>query len=133
MAPRHQRGQPLWYLRSDLRLFSWRSVSEVHRAPDQEFHQIRFLQGPQVVRFDLKIIYQAPLLKRGGLSMPGLLREDLGNQVSPHQVLAANWTEIATFFRYPPEIRKIIYTTVHHRGLPPTAKKSDQSHVHSPK
>jgi len=23
----------------------------------------------------------------------------------------ANWAEIATFFKYPPEIRKIIYTT----------------------
>ena len=35
----------------------------------------------------------------------------MGREVSRHKSWRNNWTEISTFFRYPEEIRKLIYTT----------------------
>jgi transposase-like protein len=43
-----------------------------------------------------------------------------------------NWTEIATFLKYPPEIRKIIYTTNMIESYRRQIKKGHQEKEHFP-
>lgn len=60
---------------------------------------------------DLKTIYQASTEKQGLLALEKL--EEKWGQKYPHVISSwrNNWTELATFFKYPPSIRKLIYTT----------------------
>lgn len=60
---------------------------------------------------DLKPIYQAAT-EEEGLEMLDRFEERWGDKY-PLAIKSwrRNWNEIATFFRYPREIRKIIYTT----------------------
>jgi len=60
---------------------------------------------------DLKAIYQSPTEERA-LEKLDELEETWGKKY-PSSVASwrNNWPQIATFFKYPPEIRKIIYTT----------------------
>jgi putative transposase len=64
----------------------------------------------QVTR-DLKNIYTAPS-EEAAHSELDLFEKEWGKKY-PYigQSWRKNWAEIATFFKYPPEIRKIIYTT----------------------
>jgi len=60
---------------------------------------------------DLKGIYKATT-EESGLEALGKLEEKWGKKY-PLSIKSwySNWSELATFFKYPPEIRKIIYTT----------------------
>lgn len=60
---------------------------------------------------DLKAIYQAPTREAGETKLL-----ELSERWSEHYAIAvrsweANWEELATMFAYPPEIRRLIYTT----------------------
>lgn len=63
------------------------------------------------VAVDLKKIYSSPS-ESSGVEELDLFEREWGKKY-PYIVQSwrNNWSEIATFFKYPPEIRKIIYTT----------------------
>ncbi|NLW49019.1 MAG: IS256 family transposase [Firmicutes bacterium] len=80
-------------------------------------HQIRnsfkYVPRKHVTEFmnDLKPVYQAPSEKEG-LRYLDLLEEKWGTKyVLAVKPWRANWDELATFFDYPAELRKIMYTT----------------------
>lgn len=60
---------------------------------------------------DLKKIYSAPSEEMGALELDHL--EDKWGDKYPHVIKSwrRNWEEISTLFKYPPEIRRLIYTT----------------------
>jgi transposase-like protein len=76
-------------------------------------NSIRYVSYKDVkkVTTDLKKIYGAPS-ESAGLEELDLFADEWGKKY-PYIVQSwrNNWSEIATFFKYPPEIRKIIYTT----------------------
>ncbi len=80
-------------------------------------HQIRnstrFVSYKDIKEFtaDLKTIYQA-VNQEEGLRALDIFDEKWGSKY-PLAVKSwrNNWAEISTFFRYPEEIRKLIYTT----------------------
>lgn len=80
-------------------------------------HQIRnstkYVSYKDLKKFtsDLKPVYQATT-EEEGLEMLDRFEEKWGDKY-PLAIKSwrRNWSEIATFFRYPKEIRKIIYTT----------------------
>jgi transposase-like protein len=80
-------------------------------------HQIRsstrYVSYKDLKKFvaDLKPIYQAAT-EAEGLEMLDRLEERWGSKY-PLSIKSwrNNWAEISTFFKYPPEIRRIIYTT----------------------
>lgn len=59
---------------------------------------------------DLKSIYQAPSEKEGSAALDDFARKW---EKYPHVAISwrKNWSELATFFKYPSEIRNLIYTT----------------------
>lgn len=65
----------------------------------------------KAVTADLKPIYKAPTEEAGLLELERF--EEKWNEKYP--IIAKswrdNWAELSTFFQYPPELRKIIYTT----------------------
>ncbi len=78
-------------IRNSLRYVSWKEKGKVASA--------------------LKEIYQAPTLEMAELKLEELEREWKGKY--PHVVRSwkKNWEELMTYFEYPYEMRKIIYTT----------------------
>ncbi len=76
-------------------------------------NSIRYVSYKDVkkVTADLRPIYTAPS-EQAGLEELNRFEKKWGDKY-PLIVRSwqANWAEIATFFKYPPEIRKIIYTT----------------------
>lgn len=65
----------------------------------------------KAVAADLKRIYTAPTLEQAESELS--LFEEKWNTKYPHisKSWRKNWTELSTFYKYPPEIRKLIYTT----------------------
>ena len=80
-------------------------------------HQIRyttkFVYYKDVKAFikDLKSIYQADTLEMAELGLDQL--EEKWGKKYPSSVSSwrTNWPQLSTYFKYPPEIRKVIYTT----------------------
>lgn len=80
-------------------------------------HQIRaslrYLASKHHKEFikDLKLVYRAPSLEVAEAELASL--EDKWGAKCPAAVAGwrQNWTNLSTFFAYPPEIRKMIYTT----------------------
>lgn len=80
-------------------------------------HQIRyttkFVSYKDVKAFikDLKSIYQADTLEMAELGLDQL--EEKWGKKYPSSVSSwrTNWPQLSTYFKYPPEIRKVIYTT----------------------
>jgi transposase-like protein len=60
---------------------------------------------------DLKAIYTAPTLEAAELAREQLEEKWESRYPASVRVWKDNWELIVTFFRYPPEIRKFIYTT----------------------
>ena len=60
---------------------------------------------------DLKTIYQSSTEQQGRSALGKF--EDKWGKKYPHVISSwrSNWPELATFFKYPPAIRKLIYTT----------------------
>ena len=65
----------------------------------------------KIIAKDLKLIYSAPTEKAAIIQLENL--EKKWDKKYPHisKQWRNNWTELATFFKYPAEIRKLIYTT----------------------
>lgn len=95
-------------------------------------HQIRnstrYLSYKDLKEFiaDLKLVYQA-VTEQAALENLDSLEEKWGKKY-PAAIRSwrNNWTELSTYFKYPPEIRKLIYTTNSignfNRGLRKTTK-----------
>ena len=76
-------------------------------------NSIRYVSYKDVKKLlaDLKLVYTAPS-ETAALEMLDLFEAAWGSKYPlVVQSWRRNWSEIATFFKYPPEIRKLIYTT----------------------
>ena len=74
---------------------------------------IRYIASKNQKEFmkDLKPVYQAPTEEAGLLALDKL-EEKWGDKYPfPIKSWRNNWNNLAVFFNYPPEIRKMIYTT----------------------
>ena len=60
---------------------------------------------------DLKTIYQAPTAEQAEMGLRDFEEKWDKTHPSISQSWRRNWERIITFFAYPPEIRKVIYTT----------------------
>jgi len=80
-------------------------------------HQIRyttkFVASKDIKAFmaDLKNIYQAPNEEAAGIALDELDEKWGSKYPSSVSSWRSNWAQLSTYFKYPPEIRKIIYTT----------------------
>ncbi len=63
------------------------------------------------VAADLKAIYQSPTAEKGEMELTAFEEKWDKTHPSIGQSWRRNWERITTFFSYPPEIRKVIYTT----------------------
>jgi len=73
---------------------------------------IKYIPHKDRKRFchDLKTIYSAPT-EEAGFQALEQVKKDWPNYKAQLKRWEVNWTELATFFQYPEEIRRIIYTT----------------------
>ena len=73
---------------------------------------IKFVTHKEKKKFcqDLKTIYSAPT-EEAGLQALDAVKENWPGYLAQLKRWETNWTEISTFFQYPEEIRRIIYTT----------------------
>ena len=78
-------------LRNSLRFVSWKDYKAVTR--------------------DLKAIYQPPTEEAGLQALEGLATAWNSRYPQISRSWQANWTNLTTFFAYPADIRKVIYTT----------------------
>ena len=78
-------------VRNSLRFVSWKDYKAVTR--------------------DLKAIYQAPTVEAGQQTLEAFAAawDCRYPQISQNRL--SNWTNLATFFAYPADIRKVLYTT----------------------
>lgn len=76
---------------------------------------------------DLKAVYNAPNLTAAEEAF--LIFKETWNKKYPHAILSweRNWGELTTFFKYPLEIRKMIYTTNTIESLNSTIRKYTRS------
>lgn len=76
-------------------------------------NSIRYVSYKDVKKVvaDLKPVYSAPNEEAGLEALRQFESKWAGKYPLILRSWQANWAEIATFFKYPPEIRKIIYTT----------------------
>ena len=65
----------------------------------------------KAVTRDLKTIYQAPTEEAGLQAMEAFASAWDSRYLQISRSWQANWTNLATFFAYPTDIRKVIYTT----------------------
>ncbi|MCJ7582557.1 MAG: transposase [Candidatus Aminicenantes bacterium] len=77
---------------------------------------------------DLRFIYEAATEEEGAAALEQFSQK--WNKRYPHVSISwkKNWGEIATFFKYPPEIRRIIYTTNPIESLHRQIKKVAKCH-----
>lgn len=76
-------------------------------------NSLRFVSWKErkVVAADLRKIYTAATEEQGLQALEEF--SDTWDQKYPHisKSWKSNWSELSTFFKYPPEIRKLVYTT----------------------
>jgi putative transposase len=65
----------------------------------------------RLVARDLKLIYRAPSLEEAEQRLADFARQWDGRYPSISALWRRNWLDVIPFFQFPPEIRKIIYTT----------------------
>jgi putative transposase len=78
-------------VRNSLRYVSWKERKAVAR--------------------DLRAIYTAPTAEAAGVALDAFARKWDARFPSISQSWRSRWDQVTTFFAYPPEIRKVIYTT----------------------
>ncbi|MBC8946304.1 transposase [Xenorhabdus indica] len=78
-------------IRNNLRYVSWKDAKAVVK--------------------DLKQIYQAPTEEAAQLALEALAQQWDERYPQISKSWRENWPNLSTFFAYPPEIRKVIYTT----------------------
>lgn len=76
-------------------------------------HSLRYVSLKQrsAVAADLKRIYTAPTIQAGEQALASFAKKWDSQHPSISRAWRHNWTYLSTFYDYPPEIRKIIYTT----------------------
>jgi putative transposase len=86
-------------------------------------HSLRYVAWKDRKAFvaDLKTIYQAPTLEQATASLHRLAEKWSGKYAIAVKSWEKNWEDLTTFFNYPADIRRIIYTTntveAYHRQL----------------
>lgn len=81
----------------------------MYRAYGAQQPAVRLLEGRQSRR-DLKAIYQAPTEEAGQQVLEAFAGAWDSRYPQISRSWQANWTNLATFFAYPTDIRKVIYT-----------------------
>jgi len=81
----------------------------------------------KAVANDLKAIYTAPTEEDGELALTEF--NDIWGKKYPHIALSwqSNWNELATFYKYPEAIKKLIYTTNPIESLNSNIKRKTKS------
>ena len=76
-------------------------------------HSLRYVNWKQrkVIAADLKRIYGAATLAEAGLALAEFAEKWDGQHPTISMSWRNNWERLSVFFDYPPEIRKVIYTT----------------------
>lgn len=80
-------------------------------------HQIRnslkFVASKNQKEFavDMKKIYQSPTIEKAEFELKSLSEKWQDKYIAATKSWEKNWDTLSTFFKYPPEIRRIIYTT----------------------
>ena len=76
-------------------------------------HSLKYVSWKQrkEVAADLKTIYQAPTAEQAEMNLSAFEAKWDKTHPSIGQSWRRNWEHITPFFAYPPEIRKVIYTT----------------------
>jgi putative transposase len=76
-------------------------------------HSLKYVSWKDRKAFaaSLKAIYQAPTLEQAEASLHQLAEEWAGQYAIAVKSWENNWEDLSTFFAYPAEIRRIIYTT----------------------
>lgn len=86
-------------------------------------NSFKFIPEKNVKEFikDLKLVYTAPSEELGSHQLKVLEEKWVKKYPSAVNPWINNWVNVSTFFKYPPEIRRIIYTTnsveALHRGF----------------
>jgi transposase-like protein len=88
-------------------------------------HSLRYVARKDHKAFvavaDLKTIYKAPTLEQATASLHPLAEKWRGKYAIAVKLWEKNWEDLTTFFHFPAEIRRIIYTTntveAYHRQL----------------
>ena len=97
-------------------------------------HSLRYVAWKDHKAFvaDLKTIYKAPTLEQATASLHPLAEKWRGKYAIAVKSWEKNWEDLTTFFHFPAEIRRIIYTTntveAYHRQL----QASDKDQVFFP-
>jgi len=83
----------------------------MHYTPKPQFLEICAIQGTKEFMADLKKVYQALTIEEAELAFISL-KEKWGKR---HPIIIRswenNWVELTAYFKYPYEIRRLIYTT----------------------
>ena len=86
-------------------------------------HSLRYVAWKDRKAFvaDLKTIYQAPTLEQATANLHRLAEKWSGKYAIAVKSWEKNWEDLTTFFEYPADIRRIVYTTntveAYHRQL----------------
>jgi putative transposase len=86
-------------------------------------HSLRYVAWKDRKAFvaDLKTIYQAPTLEKATANLHQLAEKWSGKYAIAVKSWEKNWEDLTTFFEYPADIRRIVYTTntveAYHRQL----------------
>lgn len=83
----------------------------MHRAHDEEFCKICIIQGTQASLCWSKKIYTAPSEKLCKEALADFAEKWGSKYPMISKSWENNWNNLNEFFAYPPDIRKIIYTT----------------------
>lgn len=82
----------------------------LHHPSDPQFHPVRLVQGRQSVNGCAKTIYKAP--EEAGLeALDDLERIWSAKYPAGIKSWRDHWDELATMYKYPEPIRRVIYTT----------------------
>ena len=85
--------------------------SELHDSPAAEFQQIRFLQRPE----GSHVRSESRVCSSGRTGCSGPLETFAQNWDNKYPKIAKswreNWANLSTYFKYPQEVRRLIYTT----------------------
>ncbi|MFR3291001.1 MAG: transposase [Lachnospiraceae bacterium] len=84
---------------------------ELHHPPAAQFQQVCVLQGPEGIMADLKAVYAA-VDEQAALDALDAFGERWDKKYPKiSQSWRANWANLSTYFKYPQEVRRLIYTT----------------------
>ena len=98
----------------------------VHRAHGAGQPELRELEGAQAGGADLKSIYRAATVEEAERQLAAVRRASgTGKYPSIGALWRRNWQGVIPFFQFPPEIRKIVYTT---NAIESAEHESAQSH-----